>query len=79
MHKKSKNIVIVISFLAICIMLLLFVLHPYFKKPSLGGSAQADLLEELAAIYGEEYEGKVLSEKTTDGERSRSRKICGFP
>lgn len=78
MKKQTRNGIVIAAVLLLAIVALLFTFHPYFKKPTVGGSAQADLFQELAAIYGEEYEGKVISEKDVDGETIQIREDMHF-
>lgn len=66
MKSKSKATLPILLFLLFLLAVLLFVFQPYFKTPQLGGSARADLLQQVTEVYGAEYEGKVLSETDTD-------------
>ncbi len=78
MSKKTKTTVVVLAILLGLLAVLLLVFGRSFQTPRLGGSAQADLMEELVAVYGEEYEGKVLSETTADGKKLTLREDMRF-
>lgn len=78
MKKRTETVIAVSVALLVLIMVLLFAFHPYFKKPQIGGSTGADLVQELTSIYGEEYEGKVLAESTTDAGTIRLQEDMHF-
>ncbi len=78
MQKRTKTAIAFGIALVALIIALLFVFHPYFKTPKIGGSTGADLIQELSSIYGEEYKGKVLSEKNTDAGTIRLQEDMQF-
>ncbi len=73
MSKKTKTTVVVLAILLGLLAVLLLVFGRSFQTPRLG-----DLMEELVAVYGEEYEGKVLSETTADGKTLTLREDMRF-